>query len=446
MKEQRQPMVILVGLCVIGLVTLTQCGKRTGLAPSAPPATVTSAPPTTVMATVAPTGTTVEPDTSPEPSMPSPQPTSISPTLQITPMTATVRKLQPQAPTDTLQSGLENFVFSAPYAIGEKLFLHLEEWLPDSQRLLVIKCISPCVYPGNEAFGTYNVNTDEFQEYGRRHDQPPFYIVWLPGLQMVAFAESGVWNGQEWISRGNLWISGRGAEQATEPALTNLEYWGHPAATDSEVVVVISPTHQLATINPTGQINPLPVDVRQLGPVNPWNRYLFRMMSNPDRSIVTLHGSFGYIYLVHLADYHAQAIYLGDDFQNGAVEKATWSPDGNYLALTNILPGNRPYGLWILDVRSGELVMLDVRPWLATWAPDSRHLIFTNYEDPDNHVNLFLADRQTGAVTPILPDGTVPEACANVKDQVVWSPDGNRIGLKVQGGALCLVDVTIQEK
>jgi hypothetical protein len=350
----------------------------------------------------------------------------------------TLRKLHPEAITDTVGTGLEDFVFGPTRVITleNRGITHLGGWLPDNERLLVswyMRPVSPDPTDVMESIGTYNVHTGEFVEYAQRQwygNKADF--VWLPATQQVAFMDIP-----------ELWISGTGTEQAVEPILTNMEYPFEIAATDSEAIIVMSTTHhQLATLDAAGTLTPLPVDLDELG-INTERSSpcSFRMRSSPDRTKIALVGctqqNYMMLYLADLTDYSMQGAFNLGASGLDVVFRIEWSLDGDYIALVKKRP-DYIHGLWVLDTNSAELAWMDVMSWNVIWSPDERYLIMFDVNLP----SYFLVDVQTGARLPILANSPCRRPMSSDSGNW-WSADGNHLVLLDQYHLwLCLVDIT----
>lgn len=351
-----------------------------------------------------------------------------------------LRELHPEAITDTVDTGLENFVFGPTQVMTDRWISHLGGWLPDNERLLVSWYITPL--PENiadelEGIGTYNVHTGEFVEYGQRHrarswDDP----VWLPGTEQIAFE-----------AMDGIWISGAGSQRATGPVFPERGHTNTLAGTAKEAIIVMSTTHQLATIDAQGTLTPLPVDLDELGldaDVGMYNPCAFRMRSSPDRSRIALVGCAQrnyMVYLVDLTNYSVQGAFnLGPNNLLEVVWSIKWSLDGNRLALIKMKPHNIT-GLWVLDVRNAEFAWMNVSSWNLVWSPSERYLVLYEIDPP----GYFLVDLQTGARLPVLTDNNM---CREPADNysgggMAWSADSNRLVLLDQYDLrLCLVDIT----
>lgn len=357
----------------------------------------------------------------------------------------TLRELHPETITDTVNMGLENFVFGPTQVITDRWISYLGGWLPDNERLLVAWYVMPLpedIADELEGIGTYNVHTGEFVEYGQRHRarnwQDP---VWLPGTEQIAFEATD-----------GIWISGTGAQRATGPVFPERGHTNTLAGTANEAIIVMSTTHQLATLDAQGTLTPLPVDLDELGldsGVEMYSPCAFRMRTNPDRSKIALVGCVQHeagsvwknymMYLVDLTDYSVQEAF---DLRSSGLDqiwRIEWSLDGNYVALVNKSP-DYVHGLWVLNVRGAELTRMDVPSWNVIWSPDSRYLVM--FDDPSTSYSLL--DLQSGARLPVLTEGNPCQEPLSSSGGNWWSSDGSQLVLLDQFNLwLCLVNTHI---
>lgn len=117
----------------------------------------------------------------------------------------------------------------------------------------------------------------------------------------------------------------------------------------------------------------------------------------------------------------------------GEGQRATWSPDGRYLAYTAANLGQGPAGISILEVATGELVSIE-NANEPQWLPDGRISYQTTVEGQDPadpaavRIGLFVRSVEGGEPQQIAVDSTA-----------TWSPDGTAM-LFVHEGQVLLAE------
>lgn len=427
-SQKRTGSIVLIVVVAIGVLTVV-AQWAPAEAPAARPtvtptqwATMTSVPTAVVTATV-----------SPPPAFPTitPRPTAIPPLATAAPRPTTVPvtpvvlvTLAAEVTTATVATGLDDFVFGAPKIIDE-YFFHLGEWV-DYERLVASRCISGCAgYPKQAALGIYNIHTGEFQEYGQRQllkYDPPH---WLSATQQIVFRV------RKTDHQAELWISGTGAQRATDPVLPDIPY-DHPppplTVTDREVLILRGQPQQLVAVSPQGKLRTLPVDITHI-------KRVLQITVSPDHTTLAVLDSYkgvGRIYLIDLADYSLRAL----DWRT-AVQKVVWSNDSHYLFLVAAHP--RGYELHLLDVYTGVLLrnrqLRDIH-FADDWSPDGRYFLAGTHESSpeDTWITPLLVDAEIGLSRIILPNS----GCEGWA--LAWSPDGQTLILASPYQA-CVVDV-----
>jgi TolB protein len=98
----------------------------------------------------------------------------------------------------------------------------------------------------------------------------------------------------------------------------------------------------------------------------------------------------------------------------------TWSPDGRRLAMSR----SNEYGVWLMEIASGELTRIDERGWGIQWSPDGRSLAFSRGSEFVVH------DVASGAQREMLGEARV--LISSVLWNSAWSPDSKRIACTIR--------------
>ena len=92
-----------------------------------------------------------------------------------------------------------------------------------------------------------------------------------------------------------------------------------------------------------------------------------------------------------------------------------WSPDGKRLAISR----SAEYGVWLVDVASGELTSIEKGGWGIQWSPDGKSVSFTKGSE------FYVQDLATGTRRELLGDASA--IISHVSWNSCWSPDSQRI-------------------
>lgn len=92
-----------------------------------------------------------------------------------------------------------------------------------------------------------------------------------------------------------------------------------------------------------------------------------------------------------------------------------WSADGKRLAISR----SEEYGVWLVDVASGELTNIESGGWGIQWSPDGKSVSFTKGTE------FYVQDLATGARRELLGDASA--IISHVSWNSCWSPDSQRI-------------------
>jgi hypothetical protein len=483
-------------LLVIGIVVLisTSCLTQTQIHPLA-----TSTASLRASSSPSPYATVTVPSERSSPSAPiSPTPSyaplvCASPTVALptaTPIATNVNEPPPctfPLPQTTTEESLpENYSFSEPKVMitDEHAAFDIVQWLPDSQRALIVRDVIKKGYEQYNSIELFNPRTVKVQVYA----QPKYsmYPSWIPGLDGILYpgtrvikpyfnSANGTYNPSTAVSEQLLSISNGDPnkvqnieEQQYTPFIFPHEWIISSLAVKpdgSQIVYLKTNGNHLFQLYSrdvsqgslgVGQLIPqlIPFDTSQSAAP----QLLYEMAWRPDSSQILFYSS-------NSSNDHT---FLFDDntgevcelsFQN-YVYAARWSSNGRYLAVL-IAPRNFPYpndvDLAVLDTVTGKLYPIDatklISPYRAdqgghdvsdiAWAPDNRHLIAigtlfcagSSCWQPESF--LYLIDFISGKVNPLFPSEQFDDSFPNTG--LAWSPDGSKVLALCRG--LCLISV-----
>lgn len=411
-----RPTWLVVALCMLLALLVAACGPELPASPSqqspvqTPTATITHPPPTP------------------------------TPTPSVTPVPATPTLGAPTATPPP--SDLDDFVFGEPQIVlTHTSAIGIAGWLPDSQRLLLTVQQPDTI---TESIETINVTNGQREVYAQRRFLPVLPL-WLDTRRQVAFVDEPV-NGLV-PPRFDLAISG-GPRQSV---LLNVNQ--AIAGRDDWIVALPRGSSQPIILDGAGQVlRQAPLDLESLG-FDPRNSSELRMAAHPSQPKVAMFNSGSFV-IVDLETGEAQQIDLGQEevreWGPRSAINATWSPDGEHLALiTSVGPPTLPYSaLGIVEVASGHYREIDLGQRFVSdisWAPDSRHLaalVVLDTGDGYSHGRLVLVDGATDSVreAPLQREF----GGGSWGEQLAWSPDGRKIAANcptIAEGRTCLISV-----
>lgn len=93
----------------------------------------------------------------------------------------------------------------------------------------------------------------------------------------------------------------------------------------------------------------------------------------------------------------------------------TWSPDGKRIALSRSVD----YGVWLMEVGSGDLTLIDNQGWGIQWSPDGKSVAYSRGTE------FLVQDLATGSQRDLI--GEAVSVIRNVAWNAAWSPDSQRI-------------------
>ena len=103
-----------------------------------------------------------------------------------------------------------------------------------------------------------------------------------------------------------------------------------------------------------------------------------------------------------------------------------WSPDGKWIAFLREQPGAFPLGVYIVPaLRGAERKLADVSLECLTWSRDGTSLVISKKPAPDRPSGLALLSVETGEITPL----TAPVA-PNTDRSAAFSPDGATLAFR----------------
>ena len=391
----------------------------------------------------------------------------------------------PLPQTTTEESSPENYTFSEPKVMitDEHAAFDIVQWLPDSQRALIVRDVIKKGYEQYNSIELFNPRTVKVQVYAQ--PQYSMYPSWIPGLEGVLYPETRVnsystnANGMSIastiVSEQILWISNGDPnkvqnieEQQYKPFILPHEWIISSLAVKpdgSQIVYLKTNGDHLFQLY-SRDVSQGSLGVEQLIPqLIPFDtsqsaapQLSYEMAWRPDLSQILFYSS-------NSSNDHT---FLFDDnngevcelsFQN-YVYLARWSSNGLYLAVLRA-PRYFPYpndvDLAVLDTVTGKLYPIDatklISPYRAdrgghdvsdiAWAPDNRHLLAigtlfcagSSCWQPESF--LYLVDFLSGEVNPLFPSEQFDDGFPD--RGLAWSPDGSKVLTLCRG--LCLISV-----
>jgi len=125
-----------------------------------------------------------------------------------------------------------------------------------------------------------------------------------------------------------------------------------------------------------------------------------------------------------------------------SVDQIAWSPDGAHIAVMNDLePGSGRLYLLNADGSGVRVVVDDFESGRVAWSPDGTRLVFADESGPRGQLRIWVAPIDGSPPAQI---GSAPAASCESVDllcdqEVTWSPDGARIGVRTYGDGLIVV-------
>jgi Tol biopolymer transport system component len=393
-------------------------------------------------------------------------PNTLPPTVVIAPLLPTVANapednnaMKPKQPpactfplagTTTEESTPEEYTFSEPQVVitPEANDSHAEivDWLPDSQRVLLIQNFSDTIKQNIELF---DPQTGSIQLYATRNQNFDLSAAWVSGLNAVVYPSMNIikddkvnhrveFTRQMWVSQGdpnNAQLIADNLEEsyiAVKPDGSQMAYQHNKQ--------LFKRDSSLAALKSVA-FDPTKWDHRQSS-----NSSLspFKTAWRPGTSQIFFYshsmGSIGYTFLLD-AD-TGQLCELNFD---GWALFGRWSPNGRYLAIVRNQEASFPVNstdLAVLDTDTGDLYTMGVTPKETegryyvndiAWAPDNHHLLTLGSVQsfpgcsPDCHkdTQLYLVDFLSGQVNALIPARQY--IANNSGTNLAWSPDGYKV-------------------
>lgn len=342
--------------------------------------------------------------------------------------------------SQTSTSDQKTYTLSEPtIVVTSPTPLSVEGWLPNNRDLLMIRRITETVRGSVEVL---NTATGQTQVYAVAHD--PYKALWLPQQQAVAFHTSRIVNR---FAVRDLWIS-RGSPDQMEKVVEDLPPSFQVDKANSRLLVFSGSSNQAqiassasALLQPTVlQINPdeLKYPKYSVTTETVSAPAIFRVALRPDGTRAALYSS-PWLFLMDISTNQICEVDLGATARTAnRVTRASWSPDGRYLALA--INAQRPGMLiqsnWlrILDTATGQSLTPDMGvpfAWESFWLPDNRRVIvFGQTSAPsmgDATDKLFLVDVVQGTVTPLQTNLEI--GGGDIGSQMALSPDGHTLAI-----------------
>jgi hypothetical protein len=286
--------------------------------------------------------------------------------------------------SQTSTSDQKNYTLSEPtIVLTSPTPLSVEGWLPNNRDLLTIRRITETVRGSIEVL---NTATGQTQIYAVIDD--PYEAFWLPEQQAVAFHATRLVNR---FAVRDLWIS-HGSPNQMEKVVEDLPTSFQVDKANSRLLVFSGSSNQAQiTPNVTNLFRPT---VLQINPDElKYPKYsvttetvsspaIFRVVLNPNGTKAAIYDSL-WLFLIDVPTNQRCEVDLGATARiANKVTRASWSPDGRYLALTIIHqpPGMLIRSSWpsILDIATGQFLTPDLGvpfAWESFWLPDNRHVI-----------------------------------------------------------------------
>lgn len=121
-----------------------------------------------------------------------------------------------------------------------------------------------------------------------------------------------------------------------------------------------------------------------------------------------------------------ETLYLAPAYHSTGVSQPVVSPDGRFLAWTELDGWDDTWSLRLsrLEDRTSPCTLTPVKMWAYAprWCPDSRHLVFTGFRTGDPTWCVYVIDVKTGAWTRLFA-GTEPCVSADGRT-IVYSKEG----------------------
>jgi dipeptidyl aminopeptidase/acylaminoacyl peptidase len=381
-----------------------------------------------------------------------PIPGYIDPTLEITAKRPPACKFNSPVPGNQVEN--YSLEFDDPQIVlTEKSTIEIIQWLPESDKVLIILDTSPQVH---QLIETFDVKTKQTQLFAER-DGAYGFPVWLEPLQAVAYSTSVDDHEELWISYGN---------HQDHEQLSNRVYGGS-LATNKDLLFFLSPSaggQPQVWNSELKSTTAVPFDLRDWlyskyvkpyfsGIVGVGN---FLAAYKPDGSLIALNAN-PWLFLV---DTHTQQICEVELGESAELPLwafiIRWSRDGRFLAMltTNTEPGALFHfsDLTLLDTATGELKTIkELAPGVIpgqhyvtdfAWSPDSRYIAavaVTGTKDGVEEKGLFLVNPYSGEAQPI-PSSRVPIG-GSWTQEIAWSRDGSQLAVVCQNSgetSLCI--------
>ncbi|MCL6450513.1 MAG: Ig-like domain-containing protein [Acetobacteraceae bacterium] len=225
---------------------------------------------------------------------------------------------------------------------------------------------------------------------------------WLPSTTYSVFVRSGP-------SRGLRGSDGKGLEAPLHfsfTTVTRIGLWeAYLDGREPRRVATLASGAVAAVASPDGRRLALVVE-EELPDVEAW-------------------GFFGSLWLMDADGSRLRQVAEGSLWTEANDLNNLWSPDGRYLAFSDIWHPERPAGLWVVPAEGGSprLVVASgadevIKTANPAWSPDGQRIAFTSHRDGNYEIYLMNADG-TG-----LRNLTRHPATDN---SATWSPDGKKI-------------------
>jgi Tol biopolymer transport system component len=434
------PLGRLLLIAVLVSMTIGACGTPEG---AAPPSQARQAPTAPALQAAQPTPRTQEPAAQPTASV-DPQQGQTAPAPVPACTFAGTAGAEPQVPV------LDAYTFSEPKIVLTDKLIGINEWLPDSRRLLVTR---PILEGSQEVIETLDVQTGATERYAEQshYRTKP---VWLEAEQAVAFAE---------IRSNNQVVLriGRGKGLPVDDVVADLVSPYLAVTPDGQQVAFVSRSEggQLRALN-VGQgrqvrslARPAHSQAAGQAPVQLEQWEALRAAWRPNGKQIALYNKTSF-YLTDTTTGQVCDVDLGGDTSGKRwALKAIWSPDGRFLAaLTSIggVKGRLPFAdITVLDTATGKLGYLTLNVqyiYEFTWLPNSQQIVaLGQFDRASEYVNpsLFFADVRTGDFQHVLPDHTFGSGIYSSEGGgLAITPDGQNIAVKCslpQEDRLCII-------